>query len=300
MVGIAALMENSSRRIEMIGSTARYPSPQRQQYGTLLVLIAASLLLVPMLQGLVTMGSLPHASTPASMIAPPDASTSAKLETAYGALPLSFEENQGQADSDVRFVSRGAGYTLLLTPTEAVLALSKPAPRGDKTHEKQSDKGTVLRMGLVGANPNPQLAGIDALPGKVNYLIGSDPSKWHTDVPTYAKVRYTAVYPGIDMVYYGNQGQLEYDFVVAPGADPKPILLRYEGADSIEVGRKGDLVLGVSGGQVRLHKPIVYQVADSETQEIASRYRLKGDGRVSFELGTYDHTRPLIIDPVLS
>ena len=139
---------------------------------------------------------------------PPDAATQAQLSAAYGQLPLSFEANQGQTDSRVNFLSRGAGYSLFLTPTKAVLSL------------KQGDTSNVVGMKLVGANPASRAVGLDKQAGVSNYLIGNDPSKWHTDVPNYGKVDYQGVYRGIDLVYHGNQQQLEYDFVVAPGADP--------------------------------------------------------------------------------
>ena len=134
-----------------------------------------------------------------------------RIVDSYGKLPLSFEANQGQTDSQVKFVSRGTGYSLFLTSTEAVLSLKAP-----------SSSAVVLKMKLVGANPSPQLTGRDELPGKSNYFIGNDPSKWRTNVTTYAKVKYADVYPGVDLVYYGNQRQLEYDFLVAPAPTHGP------------------------------------------------------------------------------
>ena len=138
----------------------------------------------------------------------PDAATQARLSAAYGQLPLSFEANQGQTDSQVNFLSRGSGYSLFLTPTKAVLSL------------KQGNTSNVVGMRIVGANPTARAVGLDKQAGVSNYLIGSDPSKWHTDIPNYGKVDYQSVYSGIDLVYHGDQNQLEYDFVVAPGADP--------------------------------------------------------------------------------
>ena len=152
--------------------------------------------------------------------------------SSYGSLPLSFEANQGQTDSQVNFLSRGNGYTLFLTSTEAVLALRKPAdpaatdpktepmPTTGKFQEAKESAAGVVRMQLIGANSEPRVVGLDELPGKSNYFIGNDPKKWRTNVPRYAKVRYEEVYPGIDLVYYGKQRQLEYDLLVAPGADP--------------------------------------------------------------------------------
>jgi hypothetical protein len=160
----------------------------------------------------------------------PDQGTRARVSETYGKLPLSFEVNQGQADPQVKFLSRGHGYSLFLTPAEAVLTLRNDERRMMNDELKTPNSSfsihhssfTTVRMKLIGANPQPPVAGLEELPGKVNYFIGNDPTKWRTNVPTYTKVKYEDVYPGVDLVYYGNQRQLEYDFVVAPGADPKP------------------------------------------------------------------------------
>src|SRR5438045_901909 len=135
---------------------------------------------------------------------PAAAATAARLSESYGKLPLQFEANRGQTDKDVRFLARGQGYSLYLTSGEAVLVLSK------KRDAQASAKSVALRMNLVGAARTPAVSGTDELPGKVNYFIGKDPAKWRTQVPTFAKVQYQNVYPGIDLVYYGNQRQLEY------------------------------------------------------------------------------------------
>src|SRR5206468_5216828 len=158
----------------------------------------------------------------------------ARLVAAYGKLPLSFEANSGQADNSVRFLSHGRGYTVSLTGTEADVCFGAPERCGTRSAVKDNEAalhetarsggapaGTLVRMKLAGANREPEVSGLDGLPGTANYFIGSDPRNWHTRVATYAKVRYKNVYPGIDLIYYGNQAQLEYDFVVAPGADPK-------------------------------------------------------------------------------
>src|SRR5258706_9365591 len=186
----------------------------------------------------------------AGVVLPAAAATDARLSESYGKLPLHFEANRGQTHKDVRFLARGPGYGLYLTADEAVLVLSKPAA---------DTKRVALRMSLVGAARKPLVSGIDELPGKANYFIGKDPSKWRRNVPTYAKVHYRDVYPGVDLVYYGNQRQLEYDFVVAPGADPKKIVLGFKGAHKLEIDAQGDLVLHAAGGDLRQHKPIIYQ-----------------------------------------
>src|SRR6266513_56732 len=232
----------------------------------------------------------------------------ARISERYGKLPLHFEANQGQTNKDVQFVSRGAGYSLYLTANEAVLVLAAPNPDakregatpawpGAKTTQV---KAVALRMSLVGAVRKPRVGGIDELPGKANYFIDNNPARWRTHVPTYAKVQYREVYPGIDLVYYGNQRELEHDFVVAPGANPKKIVLDFEGAEKIEINAEGDLVLHTAAGIVRQRRPVIYQTIDGVRREIDGAYVLKGAKRVGFKLATYDRRLPLVIDPVLS
>lgn len=204
-------------------------------------------------------------------------------------LPISFEPNRGQADSRVRFLSRGAHSTLFLTGSETVLRLPHAA----------------VRLRLRGGNPSPDISGAEKLPGRVNYLIGNDPDRWQHNIPVYAQVRYREVYPGIDALYYGSGGKLEYDFVVRPGADPNAIQLRLEGAQRVEVDPAGDLVLHTSDGPVRQHRPRAYQERAGIRTEVAASYVLKGGGglpgaEVTFRLGAYDTQRELVIDPVLT
>ncbi len=166
----------------------------------------------------------------------------------YGQIPLSFEVNQGQTAAQVDFLSRGSGYALFLTPTETVLSLQKSAPAaGDGAEDSSS---AMLRSRFVGANPQPQVVGLDRLAGRSNYLIGSDPSQWHTNIANYGAVEYRNLYPGVDLVYHGNQRQLEYDYVVAPGTDPGVIKLAIDGAESMTIDGQGNLVLHTSGGDV--------------------------------------------------
>ncbi len=238
---------------------------------------------------------------------PAAAATDARLSESYGRLPLQFEANQGQTHEDVRFLARGPGYGLYLTAGEAVLVLARPNPdakrdaHGARTQSNAQvhEKPVALRMSLVGAARKPLVSGIDELPGKANYFIGKDRAKWRTNVPTYEKVHYREVYPGIDLVYYGNQRQLEYDFVVAPGADPEKIVLDFTGADKLEIDAEGNLVLHAAGGNIRQHKPVIYQETDGVRTEIEGRYALKGANRVGFRLAAYDRSRPLVIDPVV-
>ncbi len=221
---------------------------------------------------------------------PAVAATNARVSESYGKLPLQFEANRGQTHEDVHFLSRGAGYSLYLTAGEAVLLLSKP---------DADAKRVALRMSLVGAARKPQVNGLDELPGKANYFVGGDRSRWRTNVPTYAKVQYQNIYPGIDLVYYGNQRQLEYDFVVAPGADPNKIVLGFKGANKIEIDTEGSLVLHPSGGDIRQHKPILYQEIDGVRHEVAGSYVRKGANRFGFQVAAYDASRPLVIDPIV-
>src|SRR5213593_2697879 len=213
--------------------------------------------------------------------------TKPQVLAAYGKLPLSFEANDGQADPQVKFLSRGSGYTLFLTSTEAVLTLTKADAYAKRRisgeamlAEPEKRAGTVLRMKLHGANPAPAVAGVGELPGKSNYFVGNDPKKWRANVPTYAKVEYGEVYPGVNLVYHGNQRHLEYDFVVSPGADPKAITLAFEGVEGVAIDALGDLVLRAGGSEVRMRKPFVYQEENAQRVVIPSRYILKAERQV--------------------
>jgi beta-propeller repeat-containing protein len=231
----------------------------------------------------------------------PVAAADARVSEAYGRLPLHFEANRGQTHEDVRFLSRGAGYSLYLTAGEAVLVLAQPNPKAKRDERMQAQGAPVMvRMSLEGSTSKPLVSGLEELPGKANYFIGSDSAQWRTNVPTYAKVHYQNVYRGIDLIYYGNQRQLEYDFVVAPGADPKKIVLGFKGADKIEIDAQGGLVLHTAGGALRQHKPVIYQEIEGVRTQIEGGYVLKGAKRVGFQLAAYDRSRPLVIDPVLA
>jgi hypothetical protein len=235
-----------------------------------------------------------------------------KWNKAYGSLALSFIENQGQTAQEVRYVSHGSRYDLFLTPQEAVVTLRQtkhydmsPRHRAQTLKQMRADRRaapgttTALRMQFEGANSAPQVAGAEKLPGIVNYYIGNDPKKWHRNVPTFAEVKYAQVYPGVDLVFYGNQGKLEYDFVVAPGADPNAIRLHLVGARSLRRDAQGNVVVSLKGGEVQLQKPVIYQQVAGRRQEVAGHYTVAGD-RVSFALANYDRSAPLIIDPVLN
>ena len=210
--------------------------------------------------------------------------------TAFDLMPLRFEPNVGQLPSGVDAMARGRGYTLALDDATATLAVSGGAPNEPR----------VVRMTALGANTRPAHRFLDSRAGVTNYLRAEDSAGWHTNVSGYARVAYTDVYPGIDLVFYGNDGRdLEYDFVVAPGADPSRIFLRFDGADSVRVGDGGELVLTVGAGEIRHKRPLIFQpAADGGRSLIAGRYRVDGDV-VRFEIDWFDPQLPLTIDPVL-
>ena len=229
-----------------------------------------------------------------------------RLMDDYGNLPMSFEPNLGQAAESVKFVSRGSGYGVFLTSTGAVLTLSKghevPALRGQASAliEAESGPSENLRMQFAGANQEVEITGDDELEGKINYLRGKDPQLWRTNVPTYKKVRYRNVYSGIDLLFYGRGLQMEYDFVVAPGANPNSIRLDFQGAEGVSIDDDGNVLLQMEGHAVQLLKPVVYQEVYGQRQEIAAQYLLVDAHEVAFTVGKYDVRKPLVIDPVLA
>lgn len=246
------------------------------------------------------------------------ATQTARFASGYGDRALSFQPNYGQASAAFQFVADTYGYSLSLGPTEAMLnfATSRAGGAGGLPVEalgfpytaqaaaqmtpavEHGDVVTAtLHMQLVGANPTAQGMALDKLPGTVSYFIGNDPTQWRTAIPTYARVRYADVYPGIDVVYYGKQSELEYDFVVTSGANPGAILLNFQEADSVAVGGQGDLVVNAGGQETRFQKPVVYQDINENRQEVSGQYVVRGDHLVGFQLGAYDPARPLVIDP---
>ena len=231
--------------------------------------------------------------------------SSGKSRAAYANLPLSFELNQGQTDTRVRFLARGQGYTLFLTGEGAILALGKGGPsavRGQLQGATGDGQPTtdVLRLAFVGANPGVAIAGAEELEGKSNYFIGQDPRNWHTDVPMYARIRYQGLYPGVDLVYYGRQGELEYDLVVGPGKDPGQARFRVEGTAKTRLNEAGDLVLETKGGEVVLRRPQAYQGTGADKRTVAVRYLKRGPNEWGFKVGTYRRGESLTIDPFLN
>ena len=217
----------------------------------------------------------------------PVSSPSRKLVNSSVRMPLAFEPNHGQTSSQVRWISKTADRTFFLTADEAVMLLTG----GEKT--------STIRMKVVGSNPAASTEGLEKLESTSNYFLGNDPNRWHTAIPHYTKVKYSNVYPGIDLVYYNADSRLEYDFVLAPGADPSRIELAYEGAERMRVDRNGDLVLEADGRTVRQLRPKIYQWVNGRQREIAGSYRISGRNHVEFALANYDRKRELVIDPVL-
>ncbi len=209
--------------------------------------------------------------------------------TALSTGPLRFEQNLGQTDSRVDYLARGRHYAIFLNGEGAVLSL-----RGNTSQDRD-----MVKLRFAASNTAPFVEGLDRLEGETHYLRGSDPAAWRTGVPGFEKVRYRGVYPGIDVVYYGQGQKLEYDFVVAPGSDPSVIRLVFEGADRLDVDGAGDLLIAVRDCALRMHKPVVYQEAGTEREAIAGGYTLLADNSIGFEVGGYDRSRPLVIDPIL-
>jgi len=265
------------------------------------------------LLGLIIIGFPPTPLAETAKSASADLSKTPQQQAAetYGKLPLSFEMNMGQTNRQVEFLFRGRGYTLFLTrraETVLVLGTSGPkrtspqpadwVPRVPKT-QPEAAPPAVLRMKLLGAKRSPQAEGLDELPGKANYFIGNDPKNWRTNVPMYAKVKLRGVYPGVDLMYYGNQRQLEEDFIVAPGADVRSITVAVEGAERLSLNEEGDLMVAMKNGEVRLQKPVAYQEVEGVKRELPASYRLKSAHQVGFQVAAHDESRPLIIDPVV-
>lgn len=223
-----------------------------------------------------------------------------RLEAKLMSVPLSFEPNQGQLASTVQFLSRGSGYALFLNPGKVVLNLERQQPASVAAAGRTSEAASVytLRMSLIGVNAKAGGVGLARQPGVVNYFIGSDPRNWRAGIPTYGKVNYAQIYPGVDLLFYGNQQQLEYDFVVAPGADPSRIAWRIDGARA-SVDAKGNLALSAPNGVASFKKPLLYQMDGNRKTSVEGSFAVAGN-QVRFQLGSYDHSRALVIDPVLS
>jgi len=258
-------------------------------------------------------GALP-AEVAASPAAAPDSSRTAahstsitaraRLVESYGHLPLSFEVNRGQAPAQVDYLARGAGYALFLTQDGATLVLGGSQSAQDAAHQAAPGRDrSALAMHLAGANPGASVEGVEKLPGEANYFLGNNPKLWWTHIPTFGRVAYHSVYPGVDLVYYGHSGQLEYDFVVAPGADLSRIKLALDAKPHLT--GKGDLALAMGQSEVRFQKPVIYQTEpDGSRHYLDGGYRIASasarESRVSFRVPAYDRSRPLVIDPTFT
>jgi carboxypeptidase family protein/beta-propeller repeat-containing protein len=289
-----------------------------------LALVALVYLLLPNGRSVGAAPQLQPAGTSNQALAASARADQKRMRMALGQLPLSFEINRGQFDSQVRFASRGASYKAFLTQTEMVFVLRKPETtnalqpnpnaatgtnaqrsaaamreREERAAQRAASKA-VVRMSLAGANAAPTVTGRDELPGKINYFRGSDEQKWITGVPTFRRVAFTGVYPGIDLIYYGKGSQLEYDLVVAPGADPSQIAFDFDGAERLEVdAASGELVVHAAGGaQLRQGNPLIYQEVDGAKRAVSGGFTANGN-RAGFSVGDYDRSRPLVIDPAI-
>jgi hypothetical protein len=231
---------------------------------------------------------------------------------AFAQLPLSFEPNQGQADNRVKFVSRRSNFTIFLTRDGATLSMHGATPALGGTGSSLNPRAALRYIGnqkrersdnvsfkFTGASPAAKIKGADKLQTVTNYLIGSDPAKWHSSIPNYTKVKYESIYPGVDLVFYGNYGRLEYDIDVAPGVDPQVIQMEFDDAQGIKLNGAGDLLLHAGKNQVALGRPIAYQEGNGARRAVAAKYVLHGSSEVTIALGDYDRKKPLTIDPAI-
>jgi beta-propeller repeat-containing protein len=225
-------------------------------------------------------------------------------------LPLSFEPNRGQVGPGPDFHAVGRGFEALLAKDGTTILLPPPLaanrqsdcrmPNGSALSARSVRHGETIRMRLLHANPDPEVAAVNKLFGKSNYLVGRDPSRWHTDLPNYSQVEYSDVYPGIDLRYHGTQRNLEYDFIVHPGAHPSTIALAFSGEVARDLNSAGDLILKSSNGNVTLHKPAAYQLTHGVRREVEASFQPGRAGSLSFKVAAFDRGAPLIIDPVVT
>jgi hypothetical protein len=226
--------------------------------------------------------------TAESALATAGAAAQPRLVAKYDRLPLRFEQNLGQLDASVQYVSRGLDRTLFLTRDEAVISLHGDAATSESV-VRMTFKDNAGRMTAVGEGPVETTS---------RYYIGNDPRHWQPDVPNFSRVRYRNMYPGIDVAYHGNARQLEYDFIVAPGANPLDIDLAFDGVDSIDIDPAGDLVLHTAGGELRQKRPVAFQTIDGKRHIVNSHYVRRGWRDIGIALAPYDHRRTLVVDPV--
>ncbi|MGF1584141.1 MAG: SBBP repeat-containing protein [Bacteroidales bacterium] len=221
---------------------------------------------------------------------------------------LHFEPNLGQTNGPAHFISRGRGYNLSLSSSGAAISMRNQVNSGSNQEDAglARDPSTLpeasyytIYLQFEGSNPDPVSSGAGELPGKTNYFTGNDPANWITNIPTYARVEYKDVYTGIDLVYYGNEGELEYDFIVAPGGNPQDILLKFGNHDKLKIDEKGSLVIDVMGKELTMKAPFSYQDRDGTRNPVFSEYVLVSENTAGFNVGDYNPLVPLVIDPVL-
>ena len=271
-----------------------------------------------------------HRRTSAATVTPRLASTARaaaplsqdRVKAKYAALPLAFEKNEGQADLQIQYVARGKGYKLGLKPNQAIMTLPgkkrESEVRDMMMHKRRGAAGVrammkkrgltahhtapttaSVEMNLLGADPQARLVAEDSQQGKVNYFLGKDPSKWISNVPLYGRVNYKNVYPGVDLAFHGAGQQLEFDYLVSPGADASRIALSFQGADSLHTDSAGNLILTTSAGPLQLNKPVAYQAKNGARELVNAKFVVTAKNKITFELGSYDHNRELVIDPTL-
>jgi hypothetical protein len=262
-------------------------------------------------------GSKPQFQPQAQTLTP---AANQRLQATFAALPLAFEQNQGQTDPQVKYMARGNGYKLYLTSSEAVFTLRtqnmdsevrsmmmhrRIGPAAVKRMLRQrAEKSTTVaasvRMQLVGTSPSVKMAATDPQAGKVNYFVGNDPAKWHSNIPLFGQVSYRNIYPGINLAFHGAGSQLEFDYLVAPGADAGSIALRFHGNDKMNTNAAGDLVLATAAGPLEIHRPVAYQQNNGARHNVDARFVLRNANEVAFTVGPYDHSRELVIDPTVT
>ncbi len=266
---------------------------------------------------LTSAGTRPHKSaayqSAAAAVPSLSAAQRVKIGARFDALPVAFEANAGQTDPQVKYLARGNGYSLFLTGNEAVFAVrssasdtvqsqaaSLPAKlslRTRRVNVQSSEKTAAIRMHAVGGNSHAVISAGSEMPGTINYYLGNDPSKWVEGAKQYSAVTYRDVYPGVNLAFHGEQRQLEFDYIVSPGANPAPIELGFKGANKIATDPAGNLVLSSTAGDVLLHKPVAYQEKGGQRELVNVSFKTSGTKEVGFAIGAYDHSRELVIDP---
>ncbi len=242
-----------------------------------------------------------------------DSAANAQMQETYGKLPLYFIKNEGQLDKDVKYYEKASGHATFFTEEGIYLSLTKKDKLSNQTKDRPKRltkkkqvgiKSEVIKLMALNSNKNPKIIAEDMQAGKVNYLIGNDKSKWKTNIPTYKALRYKNIYPGVDIRFYGNNQQLEYDVIVAPKADLSKIKFGYEGITALKTTHEGNLEIVLSQGSILQKSPYIYQVINGKKQQIEGRFvvgtKQGSDFFYSFEVAAYNRQYPLIIDPVLS